>query len=40
MIATPRSRQETVAGLREIGIIPVIRADSTETAARIVDTLV
>jgi 2-dehydro-3-deoxyphosphogluconate aldolase/(4S)-4-hydroxy-2-oxoglutarate aldolase len=40
VIATPRSRQETVAGLREIGIIPVIRADSTETAARIVDTLV
>lgn len=40
MIATPRSRQETVAALREVGIIPVIRADSTETAARIVDTLV
>lgn len=40
MIATPRSPQDTVAALREIGIIPVIRADSPETAVRIVDTLV
>jgi len=40
MIATPRPRQDTIAMLREIGIIPVIRADSAETAIRISETLV
>jgi 2-dehydro-3-deoxyphosphogluconate aldolase/(4S)-4-hydroxy-2-oxoglutarate aldolase len=36
----PRPRGETVEQLREVGIVPVIRADSVAVAIRIVETLV
>ena len=39
-MASRRQKQEVLAALREGGIVPVIRADSADTALRIVDALV
>ena len=39
-MASRRQKQELLAALREGGIVPVIRADSADTALRIVDALV
>jgi 2-dehydro-3-deoxyphosphogluconate aldolase / (4S)-4-hydroxy-2-oxoglutarate aldolase len=36
----PRPRDKTIEKLREVGIIPVIRADSVAIAIRVVETLV
>jgi 2-dehydro-3-deoxyphosphogluconate aldolase/(4S)-4-hydroxy-2-oxoglutarate aldolase len=40
MTAAARARTETVATLRDVGIIPVIRADSAAVAIRVVEALV
>ena len=39
-MASRRQKQEVLAALRDGGIVPVIRADSADTALRIVDALV
>ena len=39
-MASRRQKQEVLAALREGGIVPVIRADSADTALRIADALV
>jgi len=39
-MASGRKKQEVLAALREGGIVPVIRADSADTALRIADALV
>ena len=39
-MASRRQKQEVLAALREGGIVPVIRADSADTALRIVDALI
>ncbi len=39
-MASRRQKQEVLAALREGGIVPVIRADSADTALRIVEALV
>jgi 2-dehydro-3-deoxyphosphogluconate aldolase/(4S)-4-hydroxy-2-oxoglutarate aldolase len=39
-MASRRQKHEVLAALREGGIVPVIRADSADTALRIVDALV
>ena len=39
-MATASTRQLALARIREIGIIPVIRAESADVAMRVVDTLV
>ena len=39
-MASRRPKQQVLAALRDGGIIPVIRADSAETALRVVDALV
>ena len=39
-MASRRSKQDVLAGMRTGGIVPVIRADSAEIALRVVDALV
>jgi 2-dehydro-3-deoxyphosphogluconate aldolase / (4S)-4-hydroxy-2-oxoglutarate aldolase len=39
-MASRRPKQQVLAALREGGIVPVIRADSADTALRIVDALI
>jgi 2-dehydro-3-deoxyphosphogluconate aldolase/(4S)-4-hydroxy-2-oxoglutarate aldolase len=39
-IAAPRPSTETSAVISEVGIVPVIRTDSADTAARVAETLV
>ena len=39
-MASRRQKQEVLAALRDGGIVPVIRADSADTALRIVDALI
>jgi 2-dehydro-3-deoxyphosphogluconate aldolase/(4S)-4-hydroxy-2-oxoglutarate aldolase len=39
-MASRRPKQEVLAALRHAGIVPVIRADSADTALRIVDALI